>query len=80
MILIYNFNILNLFFISVESQFVFNTKAEALKILKKHKDARLKEFFNEDDAIKYAQTGFELVQHKYNDVRSKFIHTHTHTS
>ncbi|XP_073829972.1 ankyrin repeat and LEM domain-containing protein 2 [Musca autumnalis] len=55
---------------TAESQFVFSTKAEALKILKKHKDARLKEFINEDEAMKYAQTGFEIVQQKYNDVRT----------
>ncbi|XP_019895363.1 ankyrin repeat and LEM domain-containing protein 2 homolog isoform X2 [Musca domestica] len=53
-----------------ESQFVFSTKAEALKVLKKHKDARLKEFINEDEAMKYAQTGYEIVQQKYNDVRT----------
>ncbi|XP_061391647.1 ankyrin repeat and LEM domain-containing protein 2 homolog [Musca vetustissima] len=55
---------------TAESQFVFSTKAEALKVLKKHKDARLKEFNDEDEAMKYAQTGFEIVQQKYNDVRT----------
>ncbi|XP_075154892.1 ankyrin repeat and LEM domain-containing protein 2 [Haematobia irritans] len=53
-----------------EPQSVFKTKTDALKVLKKHKDARLKEFPNEDEAIKYAQTGFEIVQQKYNDVRT----------
>ncbi|XP_059222566.1 ankyrin repeat and LEM domain-containing protein 2 homolog [Stomoxys calcitrans] len=53
-----------------ESQLVFKAKADALKVLKKHKDARLKEFSIEEDAIKYAKTGFEIVQQKYNDVRT----------
>lgn len=60
------------FFSSDFSAFVFQNKKEALQVLKQHKDARFKEFLNEDDAIKYAQTGFEIVQNKYNDVKSKY--------
>ncbi|KAI8116387.1 hypothetical protein FF38_14068 [Lucilia cuprina] len=52
------------------SAFVFQNKKEALQVLKQHKDARFKEFLNEDDAIKYAQTGYEFVQNKYNDVKT----------
>lgn len=46
---------------------MFHKKCEALDVLKKHRDARLKEFLSEDEAIRYAQTGFEIVQNKHND-------------
>lgn len=58
--------------IIVKSTNVFLKKSEALFVLKQHKDARVKEFPNEEDAIKYAETGFEVVQTKYNDAKSKY--------
>ncbi|XP_067641874.1 ankyrin repeat and LEM domain-containing protein 2 homolog [Eurosta solidaginis] len=40
---------------------VFSGKSEALDVLKLHKEARLREFVNENDAIKFAKTGHEVV-------------------
>lgn len=57
--------------ILARSSNVFLKKSEALFVLKQHKDARVKEFLTEEDAIKYAETGFEVVQTKYNDAKSK---------
>ncbi|KAL9884960.1 ankyrin repeat and LEM domain-containing protein 2 [Glossina fuscipes fuscipes] len=58
---------------TVDSPYVFRKKSDALEVLKKHKDARLKEFVSEDEAIKYAQTGYEVVQNKYNDNKASTI-------
>ncbi|XP_054728401.1 ankyrin repeat and LEM domain-containing protein 2 homolog [Anastrepha obliqua] len=41
--------------------YVFSGKSEALDVLKLHKEARLREFNNESDAFKFAQTGHEVV-------------------
>jgi len=60
------------YFIAADNAYVYREKAKALEVLKQHKEARLKEFSNEDDAIEYAQTGFEIVQTKYNDVKSNY--------
>lgn len=46
---------------------VFREKIEALKLLKQHKDARLKVFSNTDDAENYADTGYEVSQTKHSD-------------
>ncbi|XP_055383084.1 ankyrin repeat and LEM domain-containing protein 2 homolog isoform X2 [Condylostylus longicornis] len=50
--------------------YVFTEKEEALKILKGYKDGRLKSFKNKDDAIKYSQTGHEVVIQKFPDLKS----------
>ncbi|XP_055844913.1 ankyrin repeat and LEM domain-containing protein 2 homolog [Episyrphus balteatus] len=49
---------------------VFRVKSEALKVLKQHKDARLKVFSNTDDAENYAETGYEVCQSKYSDIKA----------
>uniref|UniRef100_A0A240SX93 ANKLE2 third alpha/beta domain-containing protein n=1 Tax=Glossina pallidipes TaxID=7398 RepID=A0A240SX93_GLOPL len=58
---------------TVDSPYVFRKKSDALEVLKKHKDARLKQFVSEDEAIKYAQTGYEVVENKYNDVKASTV-------
>lgn len=49
---------------------VFREKSEALKVLKQHKDARLRVFSNTDDAENYAESGYEVCQTKYSDIKS----------
>lgn len=53
-----------------KSSYVFSSMDEALKVLKSHKDGRLKTFYNSEDAINYAQTGYECTQVKYLDLKS----------
>lgn len=48
-------------FYLADAPYVFNLKCKALDVLKLHKEARLREFNNESDAIKFAQTGHEVV-------------------
>ncbi|KAL5276867.1 ANKLE2 family protein [Megaselia abdita] len=49
---------------------VFTEKNEALKVLKALKDSRLKVFNNKDDAVTYANLGYEVTQTKYEDLKS----------
>ncbi|XP_037937378.1 uncharacterized protein LOC119670977 isoform X2 [Teleopsis dalmanni] len=55
---------------AAESPYVFHAKIEALEMLKLYKDGRLREFNTRDDAYKYVQTGCEVVQTKYFDVKT----------
>uniref|UniRef100_A0A1A9WMS3 ANKLE2 third alpha/beta domain-containing protein n=1 Tax=Glossina brevipalpis TaxID=37001 RepID=A0A1A9WMS3_9MUSC len=52
---------------------VFRKKSDALDFLKKHKDGRLKAFHSEDEAMKYAQTGEEIVRNKCDDGKAVTI-------
>lgn len=51
---------------------VFTEKNEALKVLKSLKDSRLKVFSNKDDAVTYANLGYEVTQTKYEDLKCKY--------
>lgn len=48
-----------LFCYFADKALVFTDFEEALKVLKTHKDARLKTFKNNRDALKFSQIGFE---------------------
>ncbi|XP_017485530.1 PREDICTED: uncharacterized protein LOC108374076 isoform X1 [Rhagoletis zephyria] len=58
----------------VDTPYVFSSKSEALDVLKLHKEARLREFSIESDALKFAQTGYEVVAPpRHADAKSSIV-------
>lgn len=70
---------INLCLFIAEIPHVYCNKSEALDVLKLHKEARLREFNNENDAKKFANTGHEVVAPpRHADSKCMYCGNHTY--